>query len=229
MAFDGFASETVAFFEGLQRDNTKSWFNSHRAGYDDHVVAPAKAFVATMAELLPQISPEIHAEPRINGSIMRINRDIRFSKDKSPDKTHLDLWFWTGNKRGWDRPGFFFRMQPPDLLLGTGMHKFDKPEFAAYREAVLDDKRAKTLRKAIAEATAGGAYALGGAGYKKVPRGMLADHPKADLLLHDGLHVSSEASIPPEFTAASFPEYCMDHFRAVAPVFHWLMALTAQT
>lgn len=60
----------------------------------------------------------------MNGSIMGINRDIRFSKDKSPYKDHLDLWFWTGDRKGWDTSGFFFRLTPDRLVLGEGMHGF---------------------------------------------------------------------------------------------------------
>ena len=70
-------------------------------------------------------------EPRINGSLFRINRDIRFSKDKSPYKAHLDLWFWEGEHRGWESPGFFFRLTPTKLMLGAGMHQFPKEHLAA--------------------------------------------------------------------------------------------------
>ena len=180
-----------------------------------------------MAELLASISPAIHAEPRVNGSIVRINRDVRFSKDKSPYKTHLDLWFWTGHRRGWDRPGFFFRLQPPHLILGAGMHKFQKPQLGAYRAAVTNEATGAALRRAIADVAAAGPYAVGGIGYKKVPRGLPADHPNADLLRHNGLHVSCEEPLPKEWTTVAFPRYCMGHFTAVAPVFHWLMEMTA--
>ena len=227
MSFQCFSEPTVAFFSALKANNNKAWFEENRGDYDTHVVAPAKDFVAAMADLLSNISPEIHAEPRVNGSIVRINRDVRFSKDKSPYKTHLDLWFWTGNKRGWDRPGFFFRLQPPNLILGAGMHKFEKPQLSAYRDAVMNAAKGTALRQAIADATAAGPYTIGGIGYKRVPRGVPADHPDAELLRHNGLYIGWEGPIPKAWTTADLPHYCMGHFTAVAPVFHWLMEMTA--
>ena len=81
---------------------------------------------------------------------MRINRDIRFSKDKSPYKDHLDLWFWSGDRKGWDCSGFFFRLTPARLMLGAGIHGFAPPTLARYRSAVLDPKRGEALARAVA-------------------------------------------------------------------------------
>ena len=65
----------------------------------------------------------MRCEPKINGSICRINRDVRFSKDKRPYKDHLDIWFWHGDKKGWDRPGFYLRITPSDYFSAVGMHR----------------------------------------------------------------------------------------------------------
>ena len=82
-----FSKETVRFLAGLRRNNKKEWFEAHRDDYDHHFIEPAKAFVAALAPRLARIDPAIHAEPRVNGSILRINRDVRFSKDKSLTRT----------------------------------------------------------------------------------------------------------------------------------------------
>ena len=73
---------------------------------------PALAFVAAIGPRLQKISPSVAFEPKINGSLFRINRDVRFAKDKRPYKNHIDMWFWHGDKRGWASPGFFFRLAP---------------------------------------------------------------------------------------------------------------------
>jgi uncharacterized protein (TIGR02453 family) len=92
-AFAGFPPEGLAFLEGLGRDNTKAYFDAHRATYESALLEPAKAFVVALGEeLRARVSPGIRAEPRVNGSILRINRDTRFSADKTPYKDHLDLW-----------------------------------------------------------------------------------------------------------------------------------------
>lgn len=90
----GFPAETLAFLRGLAENNTKAWFEAHRADYQAHYVEPALAFVAALGPRLQQIAPGAQFEPRINGSLFRINRDVRFSADKSPYKHHIDLWFW---------------------------------------------------------------------------------------------------------------------------------------
>src|SRR5215472_3789364 len=100
--FEGFPKDTVRFLSDLSKHNQKKWFEDHREDYDLAYIEPAKSFVQAIAPRLKKIDRKIQAEPKVNGSIMRINRDIRFSKDKSPYKDHLDLWFWSGSEKGWD-------------------------------------------------------------------------------------------------------------------------------
>jgi uncharacterized protein (DUF2461 family) len=76
----------------------------------------------------------------VHGSIFAINRDTRFSADKMPYKTHLDLWFWQGPGPSRERPGYFFRLTPERLILGAGMHAFSDGALERYRRAVLDDE-----------------------------------------------------------------------------------------
>ena len=81
-------------------------------------------------------------------SIFRINRDVRFSRDKRPYRNHLDLWFWHGAHRGSASPGFFFRMYSDRLILGAGMHQFEKPQLEAYRRAVVEEGSGEFLARA---------------------------------------------------------------------------------
>src|SRR5262249_39822409 len=158
-----------------------------RDDYEQAFLAPAQAFVQALGPRLRKIDPGVNAEPRVNGSIMRINRDIRFSKDKSPYKDHLDLWFWSGDRKGWDCSGFFFRLTPERVMGGAGLHGFAPPVLARYRAAVLDPKRGEALARVVASVRKAG-YEVGTESYKKVPAGAPADHPRAALLRHGGLH-----------------------------------------
>ncbi|HEX9783748.1 MAG TPA: DUF2461 family protein, partial [Opitutaceae bacterium] len=108
--FSGFPSETARFLRAFGENNDKAWFDAHRADYESAYLAPARSFVAALGPRLQRISPAVAFAPKVNGSIFRINRDVRFFKDKWPYKDHIDLWFWRGDRRGWDSPGFFFRM-----------------------------------------------------------------------------------------------------------------------
>jgi uncharacterized protein (TIGR02453 family) len=91
-----FPADTIEFLADLRRHNNKGWFDAHRDRYEAAYVEPAKAFVEAAAPEMATIVPDISAEPRVLGSIFRINRDTRFSTDKRPYKDHLDFWFWQG-------------------------------------------------------------------------------------------------------------------------------------
>jgi uncharacterized protein (TIGR02453 family) len=224
MSFEGFPKETVRFLSGLSRNNEKTWFDAHRDDYEAHFVAPARAFVEAMGTRLKKIDAGVHAEPKVGGSIMRIFRDVRFAKDKSPYKDHLDLWFWTGKTKGWETPGFFFRLTPTKVMIGGGMHSFMPPLLARYRRAVLDDAKGKALVKAVAKVRAGG-LEVGGESYKKPPRGVPADHPRAALLRHGGLHAGWEGKHPKELGSPAFVEFTAKRCAAVAPIVEWLRTM----
>jgi len=221
--FAGFPGETFRFLAGLATHNEKAWFEANRALYEAGYVAPAKAFVAALGPRLRAIAPELNFEPRVNGSIFRINRDVRFSKDKTPYKPHLDLWFWEGERRGWETPGFFFRLHAGRLLLGAGLHHFDKTQLAAFREAVLDERAGSALEALLRKLTAAG-YTPGGPERKTVPRGFDKAHPRAALLLHEGLHAAWEGPVPREARSAAFVAWCAKHCARLHPVSAWLHA-----
>ncbi|MEZ4230411.1 MAG: DUF2461 domain-containing protein [Polyangiaceae bacterium] len=220
--FPGFSRETIDFLQGLAEHNDKAWFDAHRGDYEAHYLEPAKAFVSALAPILQKWRPEIHAEPRVNGSIFRINRDLRFSRDKSPYKHHLDLWFWEGGGRSFSCPGLFFRLLPGELILGAGLHRMDKDLLRKYRAAILDETRAKPLARLLAKAEGAG-YTVGGRNLSRVPRGLPLDHPRADLLRHDGLTLMLEVPLPRELHTADFPKFCASHFKAMLPLHSWLV------
>jgi uncharacterized protein (TIGR02453 family) len=224
VSFEGFAKGTVRFLSGLRAHNEKAWFDAHREDYERDYLAPAQAFVETLAPRLRKVDPDVQAEPRVNGSIMRINRDIRFSKDKSPYKDHMDLWFWTGERKGWDSSGFFFRLTPDTLLLGAGMHGFMPETLARYREAVLDDQRGAALAKVVASLRKAG-FDVGTESYKKTPSGVAADHPRAALLKHSGLHAGWQGKHPRELGTPKLVDFVAARFAAVAPIHRWLRGM----
>jgi uncharacterized protein (TIGR02453 family) len=224
MGFDGFRKETVRFLAGLRAHNDRDWFEAHRRDYEEAYLAPAIAFAEALAPRLRKIEPDVNVEPRVNGSIMRINRDIRFSKDKSPYKDHLDLWFWTGDRKGWDSSGFWFRLTPDQLMLGTGMHGFAPEALARYRAAVLDARKGAALAATVAKLRKAG-YEVGTEAYKKTPAGVPADHPRAALLRHGGLHAGWQGKHPAPLGTAKFVDFAAKHYAAVAPLHRWLRGI----
>jgi uncharacterized protein (TIGR02453 family) len=224
-AFAGFPREGLEFLEGLAADNTREYFDAHRDVYQAALLQPAKDFVVALGEELhARVSPGIRAEPRINGSILRINRDTRFSSDKRPYKEHVDFWFWEGDGPSRERPGLFMRLRPATVTLGAGMHRFEPPALAAYRAAVADEATGRALEDALMDATGVRGVTIGGLRYKRVPREFGADHPRAELLRHDALYVSGDWKLPRAAGRPAFVGWVAERLEQMAPVERWLTA-----
>jgi uncharacterized protein (TIGR02453 family) len=220
MSFKGFPPETLAFLSGIHAHNEKSWFDANRELYETGLVAPAREFVDTIGPRLKAIAPDVQYSAKVNGSLSRINRDIRFSKDKRPYKEHLGLWFWHGDKRQWDVPGFWFELTPRHVQLGVGMYMLQGEPLDAFRQSIIHPRSGKTLLAAIAALK--GKYEIGGRTRKLMPRGFDTDPDRREYLLFEGLYTHIE--LPPE--TASKPklvDICVKHYEAMWPVGKWLL------
>ena len=229
IAFTGFPEGTFRFLRGLAAHNDKAWFDAHRAEYERHYLAPALAFVEALGPRLKKISTKVQWAAKVNGSLFRINRDVRFAKDKRPYKTNLDLWFWHGERSGWNAPGFFVRIAPDSDGVGVGMHGWEKPQLDAFRKAVLDPRAGKALAKIVEQLNAAG-YEVRGASRKAVPRCFDAGHERAPLLLHESLWAEFKEKPGKSVASPDFVEACAAHAAALWPLGKWLLAeVTAPT
>lgn len=219
-----FPAETRAFLSGLAADNTKAWFEAHRAEYERGYLQAGAEFVDAIGPRLREISPEVQWAPKVGGSMMRIFRDTRFSNDKRPYKDHLDLWFWHGDRKGWEAPGFFLRITPDRIWIGAGQHGLPKDRLARFRDAVVDPVAGRELEQVVAAARAEG-LEVGEADRKRVPAGYDADHPRAAFLLFGSLHAM--AFLPGDAVeSADFDDRALAAFRAAWPVGKWLLDWT---
>jgi uncharacterized protein (TIGR02453 family) len=223
--FSGFTKETARFFTALRRNNNREWFERNRETYDRHVMAPAKLFVTAMGDRLRTIAPRIVAIPKVNRSIFRIYRDTRFSLDPTPYKTNLGIYFWDGTGSRLESSGFYFHLEPPNLMVGGGMYIFPPSLIGRYRKAVVDPKSGPEIRKIVAALRARPGYSLDGTHYKRVPAGFDPGHPNAEFLKHDGLYTGIETRIPEEFYSARLIDYCYERFEPLVPLHRWLMKL----
>lgn len=222
--FKGFPKETVDFLEDLSINNNKPWFEEHKKEYEKNVVKPSKDFVVAMGKLLKEIVPAIHADPRTNKSLFRIYRDTRFSKDKSPYKTHLGIFFWEGERKKMECSGFYFHIEPGKLFLGGGIHTFPKDLLEEYRKAVITDY-GNELVEIISDLETKG-YSIGKKHYKRVPRGFDKDHENAELLLHNGMSVYLELPIPEELFSEEILDFCIEKFTDMLPLHQWLVKIS---
>ena len=217
-----FPRRRSAFLEGIAKHNEKAWFDANRDLYEAGYVAPARAFVDALGPRLRKISPGVQFEAKVNKSLSRINRDIRFSKDKRPYKDHLDLFFWHGERKSWDTPGFWFRLTAKEVYLGSGMHGFAKEQLDSFRQSIIHPRSGKALLAAVAEVEAKGDYEIGGKTRKIPPRGFATDPDRSDYLLFEGLYAATRmpaaAAGKPDFADA-----CFAHFAHTWPVGKWLL------
>lgn len=222
MTFTSFPKETFTFLDGIAANNEKVWFEAHRDLYEAGYVAPARAFVEALGPRLRAISPGVQYDARINGSISRINRDIRFSKDKRPYKDHLSCWFWHGERKGWDCPGFWFEINAKEVFVGVGMYMFDKEHLETYRNSIVHPRSGKALLAAVARVKKATGADIGGKTRKLMPRGYETDPDRAQYLLYEGLYTSqtmpAKASLKPDFL-----DICASAYAAAWPLGKWLL------
>lgn len=174
--FQGFGAETFGFLEELEQNNERPWFNENKHRYEAAVLEPALDFIAAMNARLPAISDHFLAIPkRTGGSLMRVYRDTRFSKDKTPYKTNIGMQF--RHERGKDvhAPGFYVHIQRESCFLAAGMWHPARDALEAIRTAIVEHpaqwKRVRDNRRFR------GVFDLGGASLKRPPRGYAPDHP----------------------------------------------------
>ena len=222
MAFEGFQPDALRFLRELGDNNDRGWFHAHRNEYESLLLEPARDFVVEIGEELRGIGADVHAEPRVNGSIARITRDTRFTKDKRPYKDHLDLWFWEGEGPSRLCPGYWFRLDPKQLILGAGRHHFEPPLLERFREAVAGDRTWEPLRRAVEEVRGRG-HEVGGEHYKRVPRGYDVPPEREELLRHHGLYSYAMLAVPAETHTPAFPRFCAERWRELKPVQDWLV------
>jgi uncharacterized protein (TIGR02453 family) len=220
-----FPAETLEFLTDLRAHNDKAWFDANRARYESDYVEPAREFIEVIGRRLNELAPGIRAEPRVGGSIFRINRDIRFSSDKRPYKDHLDFWFWEGDRKA-AVSGLFLRVWPDGVVIGSGAHGFDKHRLATYRDAVADATTGAELAKIVADLEAAG-HEIGGESYKRVPRGYAADGIGERLLRHAALYAHAELPTKAA-TSARFVDTVLGYWRTFLGVHRWLVANVAR-
>ena len=202
-AFDGFPESAPGFFVGLAADNTKAFWEANRTAFEREVREPMAALVAALA---PRFGPL---------RLFRLNRDVRFSRDKSPYKTQLGA---VG-----DRPEggvWYLQIDADGLLVASGYHFLARDQRDRYRAMVADDRSGPELRRLIDDLAAAGFDVNGGveAPLTGTPRGYAKDHPRIDLLRWKGVVASQRIDDPDRLAAAGLPGDVASVWDAAAPL-----------
>jgi uncharacterized protein (TIGR02453 family) len=174
-------TDARAFLTELSANNTRDWFQAHKARYDDALKAPALALLDALAPKVADL-----AEGTVTTKLFRPHRDVRFSKDKTPYNTHLHM-MWQADIGGRQQVVFFFGIAPDYVTAGAGLMSFDPPVLADWRKMVdLDGPRIDRIVQSVESK----GYELWGEALKRVPPPFPKDHPQARLLQRKGLVLS---------------------------------------
>jgi uncharacterized protein (TIGR02453 family) len=202
MPFDGWPEEALEFYEGLAADNSKTYWTAHKAVYEDAVLRP-------MTGLLEDLAAEFG-----EAKIFRPYRDVRFSPDKSPYKTHIGAVIGTG----------YIQLSAEGLATGDGMYGMSPGQLDRYRRAVASDRTGPGLQQVIAAIEEQGIGVSGRDVLKTAPRGYPADHPRIGLLRYKGVVAWKQWPVEPWLETAAARDRVAGFLRTTRPLSQWLGA-----
>lgn len=180
MSFTGLPADYFKFFKELSANNNREWFEDNKQRFRQNVQEPLVAFVEAMAPRLEKISKHFTADPRLNGgSIFRIYKDVRFSKDKTPYKTNGGVQFRHALGKDAHAPGFYVHIAPGEVFFGGGVWMPPPPALRTIREAIHDDTAG--WRKAVGEPSFKKRFGnVRGDALTRPPRGFDVSNPDID-------------------------------------------------
>jgi uncharacterized protein (TIGR02453 family) len=214
--FKGFPKDFFAFLDDLKVNNDRPWFNDNKGRYYESVVNPVSEFIVCMGPRLRAISRHYVADPRPHGgSMFRIYRDTRFSKDKSPYKTHVGVQFRHEAGKDAHAPGFYVHLALDGLFFGGGVWRPPGPVLGRIRDHIVDNPRAwGRISKSAKVLDAGG---LKGDSLVRPPRGFDADHVHIEDLKRKSFYVTMEAPSQRALLAEILDDVT-EAFRRAAPL-----------
>jgi len=201
--FPGFPVAALDFYDDLEMDNTKSFWEAHKQTYVDAVKTPMTALTDALADEFG------------SAKIFRPYRDVRFAADKTPYKTHQGAFVRVGEATGW-----YLQIGAPGVLVGGGFYHADGPALRRVRTAIDEERRGTELQTLIRSLERKG-FVLGGDTLKTSPRGYDADHPRIDLLRHKSLVMRSDYGFEDVIHTPKLVDRVRKDWRALKPLIEW--------
>lgn len=204
--FTGFPVAALDFYDDLEVDNTKSFWEKHKSVYNEAVRGPMTALCAALA-------PEFG-----EAKVFRPYRDVRFAKDKTPYKTNQGAYVGVGPATGW-----YVEVSARGVRTGAGFYEASAPRLAAIRAAIDDERRGTELQGILSKLEKAG-WEVGGDRLKTTPRGYAADHPRIDLLRHRSMTIGRSHGFEPVVHTPELLDVVRDDWRALRPFVEWVEA-----
>ena len=202
--FEGFPVAALDFYDDLEMDNTKSFWEAHKQIWVDAVKAPMTALTDALADEFG------------SAKIFRPYRDVRFAADKTPYKTHQGAFVRVGEATGW-----YLQIGAPGVMVGGGFYHADGAALRRVRTAIDEERRGTELEKLIKSLTRKG-FTLGGDTLKTAPRGYDAEHPRIELLRHKSLVMRSDYGFEPFIHTGKLLDRVRKDWRSLRPLIEWV-------
>ncbi|MGV9710108.1 DUF2461 domain-containing protein [Gordonia sp. NPDC003424] len=205
MTFDGFPEAALDFYDDLEIDNSKVFWEAHKDVYRTAVAEP-------MTELTAALADEFGA-----AKIFRPYRDVRFSKDKTPYKTHQGAYLAVA-----PATGYYIQIGAPGVRVGAGFYDATAERLAAIRAAIVHDKHGPELQRILRKLSRSG-WEVGGNQLKTAPRGFDVDHPRIELLRHKSLTVMRDYGFDEVIHSRALIDRVRTDWRATKPLVGWIV------
>jgi uncharacterized protein (TIGR02453 family) len=202
--FTGFPEAALDFYDDLEMDNTKSFWEAHKGVYAESVKAPIVALTDALA-------PEFGA-----AKVFRPYRDVRFAKDKTPYKTHQGAYVGVGPACGW-----YVEISARGVRTGAGFYDASGTDLARIRESIDHEATGKQLQRILTKLEKAG-FEIGGEKLKTSPRGYDADHPRIDLLRHKSLTAGKPYGFDQVIHSPKLVDAVRKDWRALRPLVEWV-------
>lgn len=215
-----FYPETIGFLEQLATNNNRDWFKEHKSRYEGDVLDVALRFIQSMQDPLADLAPHFVASPtRVGGSLMRVYRDTRFSKNKTPYKTNIGIQFRHEQARDVHAPGYYVHIAPDQVFVGVGMWRPDSDSLRGIRERIAT--RPAEWERVRNDRTFEQHFELGGESLLRPPRGFDKDHEWIDDIKRKSFIAVRELTVE-DCLKPQFQRFVESSFRTAEPFMRFL-------
>ena len=220
MANPYFTSDGFSFLNEIKNNNNRDWFHENKSRYEELIRTPALDFIDDFENDLAHLSPHFLAvAKKVGGSLMRVHRDVRFGKDKSPYKTNIGIQFRHEMGRDVHAPGFYVHIEPEDCFIGVGIWRPDSTALGKIRDSIIEQD--KNWLAAVNDKAFKRNFELSGESLKTAPRGYDKTHPLIeDLRRKDFIAISRVES--KKVLSKNFKEHVMKRFTEAEPYIQFL-------
>ncbi len=217
-----FTPDTLKYLGRLEKNNQRAWFNEHKTEYETHVREPALRFITAMAEHLPRLSKHFVASPKkTGGSLMRVYRDVRYTRDKAPYKTNIGIHFRHELAKDVHAPGYYVHIEKDSAFLGVGIWRPEAAVLKAVRASI--DENPRTWRALRDDRAFTASFHFVGESLKTSPRDFPKDHPLIEDLRRKDFIATHELSAD-TVVSEDFLNIAVRNFRSAKPLMRFLCA-----